>query len=119
MLNHKRRELKARTTARKLAEQRAKASEATEPVGAPAGPEEPLVRIATGVAPATGGQAPVAGSTSCEATNTPDAPGEVDPADKSAEKHAEGVCLACGKQLHVPENLRRQNARHGWPPHAR
>ena len=71
------------------------------------------------MAPATGGQAPAAGSTSCEATNTPDAPGEADPADKSADKRAEGVCLACSKQLHVPENLRRRNALRGWPPHAR
>ena len=45
------------------------------------------------MAPATGGQAPAAGSTSCEATNTPDAPGDAGPADKSVDKHAEGVCL--------------------------
>ena len=77
------------------------------------------MRNDTGEAPATSGQAPAAGNTSCEATNTPDAPSEADPADKPADKHAKGACLACGKQFHVPEHLRRRNARRGWPPQVR
>ena len=110
---------KARTTEQKQTEQKPKASGATAPVGAPAGPEEPPVRSATGEAPATGGQAPAAGNPSCEATNTPDAPSEAGPADKPADSCAKGACLACGKQFHVPENLRRRNARRGWPPQVR
>jgi len=110
---------KAGTTEQKQSEQKPKASGATAPVGAPAGPEEPPVRSATGEAPATGGQAPAAGNTSCEATNTPNAPSEADPADKPADKHSKGACLACGKQFHVPGHLRHRNARRGWPPQVR
>ena len=77
------------------------------------------MRNDTGEAPATSGQAPAAGNTSCEATNTPDAPSEAGPADKPADKHAKGTCLVCGKQLNAPEHLRRRNALRGLPPQVR
>jgi len=110
---------KAQTTEQKQTEQKPKASGATAPVGAPAGPEEPPVRNDTGEAPATRGQALAAGNTSRKATNTPDAPSEASPADEPADRHAKGACLACGKQFHVPEHLRRRNAHRGWPPQVR
>ena len=92
----------------------------TPPLGAPAGPEEPPVRNNTGEAPATSSQAPAAaGSTIWEATKTPDATSGADPAGEPAAKHSEGACLASGKQLRVPERLRRRNAHRGWPPQVR
>ena len=77
------------------------------------------MRNNNGEVPTTSSQAPAAGNTSCEATNPPGAPIEAEPAYKPADKHAKGVCLACGKQFHVPESLRRRKAHRGWPPQVR
>ena len=105
-LNRKRRMRKNRTTEQNLKKGGATATAQVESqgrgvtprFGAPAGPEEPLMRNDTGEPPATSSQAPAAaGNISCEATKTPDATSGADPAGKPADTHAEGACQGRGK----------------------
>ena len=55
-----------------------------------------------------------------QVTKTPYATSKAAPGGKPVvDNHAEGACLACGKQFSVPGGLRHRNTRRRWPPQVR